>query len=365
MQKKIIAAAIVGCISSLPTLAMADIDLYQGKFIVYGQANVSFDSEQTGDSSAGVGGTTVNAVRSNSSRLGFKGSEDLDNGMAVVWQLEQAINYDTGGTGLDTLTTRDSFVGLSSASLGKVLAGWLSTPYKASTRDLDGFGDGVADNRSLMGYSLNVGSFDGNAAHAIAYFTPNLSGFSAVVAYSNNTPANVLGTDYKGYGTGAAIMYNMAPLYVTAAYHYVDVAVNTHSSAAKIGIGFTMNGFTIGGVGERISDSNSFFFPGVSADHNAYYLTAKYSFDKSAVKIAYTRANDLSAATNTGASQYSVGYQYSLAKSTDVYVLFTKLNNDANAPFALFNGSFPFSAPLANGSGASPSALSVGMHYAF
>lgn len=44
---------------------------------IYGVANVSYDLINTGTSSAGIKGTTINKISSNASRLGFKGSQEL------------------------------------------------------------------------------------------------------------------------------------------------------------------------------------------------------------------------------------------------------------------------------------------------
>ncbi|MGH8771704.1 MAG: porin, partial [Burkholderiales bacterium] len=53
-----------------------------------------------------------NRVSSNSSNIGFRGTEDLGNGLKAIFQLESSINLDAGG---GNLGGRNSNVGLTGA----------------------------------------------------------------------------------------------------------------------------------------------------------------------------------------------------------------------------------------------------------
>jgi predicted porin len=357
-MKKKLRITMIACVIALPAIAFADIDLYQQKFIVYGQANVSFDSVNTGDPETGEKGTAVNKVQSNSSRLGFKGSEPVGADTSVIWQVEQAVNFDTGPAGEDSFTTRDSFAGLKNERIGSAMIGFLSTPYKVSTRDLDLFGDAVADNRSLMGRS-EFGSFDGEVNSAIAYATPRFGGLSGVIGWNNLSPDNVVDSDYNAEGVSAAIMYDRDALYATAAYSHNRIAAGVDESAAKLGIAFRPEAFFIAVVIEKIKEDNL----GVSGDRDAFYVTGRYNVGNGALKAAFTRVGDRGSVNDSGAKQYSLGYDHYLSQVAAVYVLYTRLENDDAAGYSLASGS---SLPnVANGLGGSPSAASVGMRYAF
>jgi len=105
MQKKIIALAIAAAISGP---AFAD-----GNVTVYGVANASFDLVDNGSIGA-TSGTRNNKISSNASRIGFKGSEDLGEGLKAVWQIESLISLDGAAAATpDTLGTRNTYVGLS------------------------------------------------------------------------------------------------------------------------------------------------------------------------------------------------------------------------------------------------------------
>ena len=89
MNRKLKQLIIIG-LAAAPALALADT----ANVSVYGKADMSYDFINTGTSAAGVGGVSKNAVSSNVSKLGFKGSEGLGDGLSAIWQIEQQINID-------------------------------------------------------------------------------------------------------------------------------------------------------------------------------------------------------------------------------------------------------------------------------
>jgi len=119
---------------------------------VYGVGHLSADGIDLDTDSSGY-------VHSNSSRLGFKGSHDLGNGFAVLYQFESGVDLTGRGTGdgnggADSdgqlfTRTRDSFVGVQggfgAVMLGRVggLNQWLY--------DYNLFGDQVGDLGNIWG----------------------------------------------------------------------------------------------------------------------------------------------------------------------------------------------------------------------
>lgn len=195
MKKTLIALAL----ASLPVASMADVVLY-GK--IAGGVEVTKVS--------GVGGTVTNIV-DYGSKIGFKGHEHLVGDINAIWQLEQKVdvaggkygksaalkdangNVDIGATvgnrsnGFGTL---DSFVGLQSASLGTVKAGWQSTPVKELNGKLDiwsrddlGAVFGVAGSSAA---GLDVFTRSNNAVRrgvAVSYETPKIANAITAKAY--------------------------------------------------------------------------------------------------------------------------------------------------------------------------------------
>jgi len=398
MQKSIIAVAVAAALTA-PALALAD----SNNVIVYGKANASLDIVDSGTAAAGTAGTRSYRISSNVSRLGFKGSEDLGSDLKVVWQIEQEIDLTGAKNGTSALATRNTFVGLSNPSLGTVLLGRHDTPYKIATRKIDQFGDGIADNRSLMGGVSKlsaVASFDGRQPDVIAYISPSLSGFTGAIAHVNLNQAKNLSqafaTDLKAKAWSLAGMYKTGPFYASLAYEVHDIGAGTtpvattagKEKATKLGLSYSQDAFTVGLAYERTSDN----FGGNAAavalgsatcgalaagancfGHNAWYLGGKYNLTASdAIKLGYTKMGKtagMAAGTTDAASQYTVGYDHNMSKRTAVYALYSKLNNGVNGSFGLsHNASSVNSTGALNalaGAGADPSVVSFGIRHTF
>jgi predicted porin len=210
MQKKLIALAVAG----LSTAAFA-----QTNVTIYGVADVSAQGFNTGKGTQQAGAAAYNSgskfgLVSNNSLIGFKGTEDLGNGLKGLFQIETNVNL-TGstnntsanssgvGTGGNLFSSaRDSFVGLNS-KYGTVLGGYLSTPYRSTIAGLDVMpgSTGAMANHNLFGKanfaasaaaSSNAYGVQGvsyTAAFrttAIAYAMPTLYGFNGSIAYTGN-----------------------------------------------------------------------------------------------------------------------------------------------------------------------------------
>ncbi len=403
MQKKIIAVAIASALV-VPTVVLADTN----NVTVYGKANLSLDLVDSGTATAGTAGIRSNRISSNTSLIGLKGSEDLGNGLAAIWQVEQVVDMSGASGAINGFATRNTFAGLSSKSWGTVLLGRHDTPYKLSTRRLDQFGDGIADNRSLMGGVAKisaVASFDGRQPDVIAYITPSFNGFSGVIGYVNLNQAlglsQALGTDLKAKAWSLAGMYDAAPFYASLAYEVHDISAGTtpvvqnggKEKATKLGLGYTQDAFTVGLAYEKTSDN----FGGNAAanaaaanptclalaagadcyGHNSWYLAGKYNFTGAdAIKLAYTKTSTaawVGAGKSNAAKQFTLGYDHNMSKRTTLYALYTKLSNSATtvagSSYVLSNNASSVNATGAlnsiAGPGASPSALSFGMRHSF
>lgn len=381
MQKKIIALALAAAFS-------APVFADNSNVTIYGVANVSYDIVNTGSDTAGKAGFSSNKVSSNTSRLGLKGAEDLGDGLSAIWQIEQKIDLDNAG---GTFATRNTFAGLKNESAGTVLLGRHDTPYNLSTRKLDLFADGIADNRSILGggrstaantlpaaATATVGaSFDGRQPDVVAYISPNLNGFTGAAAYVAGAEGQTASTQTKGNAWSLAGWYNADALYASLGYEVHNIGnapgtvgntalpagISKKESAWKLGLSYKIDAFTANFAYERITDN----FGATGANvlgHNAYYLGGKYAFGNDAVKLAYSKAGS-NATANTGASQVSVGYDHSLSKRTTVYAQYTQLHNDAAAVY-LLSSNGTGAPPAATGTaGSKPSAFSFGLKHTF
>ena len=382
-QKKLIIIALAA--ATFPSAAAAET----ANVSIYGRADLSYDFINTGTAANGTAGTSKSNVSSNVSRIGFKGSEGLSDSLSAIWQIEEQINIDNttqaGGTG--TFATRNSFLGLKSDSAGTVLLGRHDTPYKLATRKLDIFADSVADNRALMGGvkagvapATTVGSantaFDGRQADIILYTTPSMNGFSGMIAYANLAETNTTAAQAKASLVSVAGMYDVAPFFGSLGYedHKLDTArAGGKESAWKVGLGYTMmDAFTLGLAYEKTNDNLCTGAAGVcggaaaGADrfgHNAYYLSGNYKMGMNALKFAYGKAGQLASTANTGANQFSLGYDYGLSKRTKLYAIYSRISNKTASDYGFSQTTS--AASSVNGIGASPSVVSLGMQHNF
>ncbi len=402
------------------------------KVTLYGQANMSYDSVSTGSAvgDGASGGTTSSRLASNSSYIGVKGSSELGSGWKILMQAEVTLGTDTGASGCqvpDSATPtkssrwkcffdRNTYLGLTTSDYGTLLAGRHDTPYKMSTRRLDVFADGIADNRSLMGTTILGGAnrvlspvppieysnppvretFDIRLSNQILYLSPRLGGFSMGVGYSNLTESNSYADQPTGSAVSVAAMYEKGPLYATLAYE--DQATNqTDASnkiqtktikATKLGMGYKLGILYVGLIyelsrdelgnpdpydpypdsatynpcGEMIAGANC-------SGHGTLYFSAKFNFtNDDAIKIAYTKAGQVGAASNdTSALQFAIGLDHEFNKRTTGYFLYTSLKND---PLVRYNLSTSSTSgdnsvnPTGIG-GASPSVVSLGVKHSF
>jgi len=186
-MKKTLCALAVGATLLTPALAIAaDVK-------IYGRAHVSLDYLDDGADYNEVG------LSSNSSGLGFKAEQELENGMTVFGQIEQEINFASGSSNSDLeFATRDTFVGLK-GNFGQARVGRFDSPFKAARGPINFFGDMVGDVRNVT----RVGNlkFDERNANTIEYKSPKFgNGFNVLGALSlheTNSPSTELDANDK------------------------------------------------------------------------------------------------------------------------------------------------------------------------
>ena len=384
MNKKLLALAVAAALA--PAAAMAD----SGNVTIYGVMDASYDITDNGNGATTPGGavangTRTNKVSSNNGRIGFKGNEDLGNGLSAIWQVESTVFVDQGS---DTLGTRNTFVGLSSKTAGTLGLGRNDTPYKSSTRAYDYFTDGLADNRNLMGKGLIA--FDQRPSNTVFYVSPNMSGFVGSIAYVAGAEGATASGDKKGDAWSLSGNYANGPLTAALAYERhkfgsvssmvasggantpfgaslttfgataADVAaiVGSTEKAWKLGVGYTFGDLMVNGVYEKTSDDFNIF------DHKAYTLGAKYKIGSNDLKLAYIKAGDLGDVSQTSAKQWALGVDHHTSKRTKVFAQYVKLSNDTNATYGL-TGAAASGSVAAKGFDADPSAWSFGMRHTF
>lgn len=408
MNKKLIAVAVAGVLAA--PVVMAD-----NSVTIYGVADVGLEQvEATGATAAnsgapiaitGIDAVTKSRVTSNSSYIGFKGQEELGGSLKAIWQIEQGIDIDDGGgASANGFATRDSFVGLSSAQAGTVVMGRLTTPTRAVASKLDvfpgqaGIGADTAilgsTGVTLSGNAAKAGggslAFDTRKANAVAVVTPTIAGMNATVAYIANEGRTAAGTDPWGWGAG--LTGNWGP--VTAMFAYEEhrntnglngndlgaTAVANGGAARgsldtnyRIGLGFSQAGLTVNAIYEmlelRAGNATGLNGKVTELARDAFWIGGKYALGNHEFRLAYAMAMKADATVNftnsevadSDSQQISVGYGYNFSKRTQVYGVYSTVDNKNNAAYDFG----PTKSRTGAAAGADPEGFSIGVRHLF
>jgi predicted porin len=363
MKKKLVAIAIAAAFA--PAAAMAEAN----NVTVYGKFVGEFESVKNDKATAK---NSLNRIKSTGSRLGFKGNEDLGDGLNAIWQLETQVNItgDTGNAGTTTapfMSMRNANVGLK-GNFGTAFFGHWDSPFKAARNKIEGgimktenAGFGTAS--AILGTNgAGASAFHGRMKQSVHYVSPSMSGFTANFAYATDnqaTDAKTTNTDKISWS--ASGVYDQGPFYGALAFQkFDDVAGNNLNDDAMRLVGVYKYG--AGSVGleyERLSDEN---VAGNDRQRNAWALSANYVAGASTISGFYAKAGDMNGTTNTGARQFTLRYGYNLSKRTELFGLYSNLSNDANGGYN-FTGLDSENIPGAAGS--KVTGFGVGIAHAF
>jgi predicted porin len=185
MKKSLLALA---ALSAFATAAQA-----QSSVTVYGIADVNYTSTDGAASDTAQSGSGLTT-----SRLGFRGTEDLGGGLKANFTYEMTL--DSAG-GVHSAVSRLSFVELA-GNFGAIRAGRQVTPQKAVMDTFYASGNATFT-AGLVGSTLDT---DGErASSAITYLTPAMSGFQAQLQIAGgtsdlSTAADKTSTEQMNYG---------------------------------------------------------------------------------------------------------------------------------------------------------------------
>lgn len=348
-MKRSIALAAVATLASGAALAQSTVT-------VYGRLNVSVERQkQVSVFDDGEGGVTTTersiwALQNSSSRIGFKGTEDLGGGLKASFLIEHGFSPDTGAANA-VFWGRESWVALE-GGFGKVRLGNMgpTAAYFAT-----------ADYISMHNHDTGTSSdafylYQGDVRNTIAYTTPNIAGFQGELQ------VGLKETDAAGAKNTVVLAgnYDAGPLHLGAAYvnspdGYGTLGVDG-TDAKQFGIRglYELGAFTVGAyfINDKVEDD-----AGNDVKRNAYRLSGMYTMGASELHLNVGKAGKLKVNGTTidgsDATQATIAYNYNLSKRTKLYAFYTKLSGDA-ADF--------YASEIA---GVAKSAFAVGMRHNF
>ena len=205
MKKTLAAVAVLGAFAG--SALAADVQLYG--IVDTGFQYLSADSDVTGSDS--VNKFSMESGMQSGSRFGFKGTEDLGNGLTVGFILEDGIKSDTGVDD-DVMFNRESSLFIE-GSFGKFAMGRLGS-INGGVSSWGKYGMISAFGTSWGNYSAQAGNWavgGGMWDNMIAYETPSFAGFKVFAQYGmgDNNNENESSSD-RYYAIGAT--YANGPL---------------------------------------------------------------------------------------------------------------------------------------------------------
>lgn len=298
---------------ALAVLAASSAAMAQSSVTLYGIADAGIFKDKGQSADMRSGGL-------NSSRLGFKGTEDLGGGLSAIFTLEQGIDLTNGAA---SGFGRQAFVGLAGGfgtfKMGNVYSAYDDIAANAAL----GFDSGKFDSQDIfgsMGYTSNPNS-------NLYYASPSFGGFSGAVSSSVNT--------LKQDSTSVHVKYEGGPLYVGLGYQddsdlagkgkytilngsydfgvaKLLLAYGTTSSLANntddvsIGAEVPVGPALVVSVGYARSE------PDAGASRSGFALMGNYSLSKRTIVYAgYRNDNAAAVAAGVGAdSRFGVGIRH-------------------------------------------------------
>jgi predicted porin len=278
----------------------------QSSVTVYGRLNVTVESIKIGD------GDRQGDVHNNSSRIGFKGTEDLGGGLKAGFQIEHGFDPTTG-TANAQFWGRQAEVNLS-GGFGTVRLGtWTPDSYYA-TSDYIGMHNHETGDSSDAFYASNFVT-----TNKVGYVTPNLSGFQAFVAVAESDQTSPNPNRHEKFYDFAAY-YDAGPL-------HLGLGADKEGDGKQVAIRglYEMGAFTVGALFQHDSGLTC-----VGDGRNYFRVSGMYAMGASEFHVNVGRANECgSGLTAVDAStQWTLGYNYNLSKRTKVYGYYTKVQGD-------------------------------------
>lgn len=296
--------------------------------------------------SGGSGQTTYSMDHYHTSRIGFKGNENLGDGLNAFFKLESRF-LTKNGTQQDgaTLFNDETYVGISKANVGTLKLGRVYSPfYLAVAGRIDPFnGDGVGSMTgwSSIGHNLSPGNpydtakglvnRDVRTNNAVDYTSPSLNGFTlqlqtsfpdantatrqkaVVVKYDSQAFFGETGYERKAYSTSAYTAHvgggiNWGPAKLSAGYawgYYSDDEEARGNKASSILLGMTY------AIDQKL---------------NLLAAIAKLRMDKPTLL-------DAAKGTDSNATKFAVGLDYAISARTTLFAHYAHVSKPLSILF--------------------------------
>jgi len=292
--KKIIPMSMVALLATTGLAAQAQTS----NVTVYGYLDLGLVKES---------GSPTRMERGFNNWLGFRGTENLDDDLSAVFNIQMRFNPDTGAQEKPTtLFQGESTVGLHSKKFGTVRLGRAWTPLWSGKWIYDPWYDS-----GVMGSVGNYnGSFDSDGlpsvdfhnflrvSNAVFYNSPAVAGFQLNAEAETEKPQGA-----KARSTGIALHYAKGPLSTMLAWQENHLS----DTIAYVGASYTFAALTVMGSYSRTE------FDGSANKLQSMMLAGTYALGANAIRFGYGRIKE------DGSNKISAGYLHALSKRSNLY----------------------------------------------
>jgi predicted porin len=325
------------------TALCASVGLAQAQSVeVFGVLDVAYlRTTATGSAKA----TSLSTDSNTSSRLGFRGNEDLGGGMRASFWLEAAHSPDNGTGSVTNVNNqssgqasspagtqgftfgRRSTVSLSGTSWGEIRLGRDYVPsFNNLTVAMHPFGTNGVGNAGQLFYPIAANGTTARtgvrASNSIGYILPsNLNGFNGHVMYAMGENASDLFNSDDGTHMGFRIGYRNGPWNMAYAS-----GTTKYTTAAKIANDYEQTNFAIN---YQMGKAKLMYLTNVNKIGATKTQTdmfgTQYDVSTGQVRLASTKLKATGVAND--ASQWALGYVHNLSKRTVLFTNYSKVSN--------------------------------------
>lgn len=327
MQKKLIALAVAGLMSA-PVFAQSNVTIYGIVDMGYKFLGNHYES--------GVGSRqAVDSGISAGNRLGFKGTEDLGNGLKASFVLETGFYGDRAGYTGGGFGHRQSYLALS-GGFGTVALGRQYTPQHVFTGAVDPFGKGN------LGNAGNVLIQDARLDNLAAYVSPTFGGFSVIAAFTNSAAGDESVDNGSGLGGAGdarvwalAPSYKNGPLFVALNFHQIRTNATTVGGSSETKVSDVYGSYDFGvvklGASYGIRDIDA-VAAASDVKHKQWLVGVTVPVGASGkVLAAFNQRKSEVAGSDGRVNKWTVGYEHSLSKRTALYANYAQINQNSTA----------------------------------
>ena len=310
MKKSLLALAVLG--------AFAGAASAQSSVTIYGLLDLAISKGNGGTSGAGAsadvmaGGNGLSKAylerQSASSRLGFRGTEDLGGGLSAQFQIEHRFTPDDGAAA-GTFWAGRSYVQITSAPVGSLYMGREYTPAFWPAVKTDPFGwDGVGQVGFAQYARFRSASSAIRTANTVGFRSASFGGLTVQGAVG-------LGEAVNGRDAGGNVEYSGGPIYFGLGFEKISNGPVAQAGNQMINVG---GAYDLGFIRPALYFASTKTGVGSTAKNKdiMFALTAPIGAGK--LKFAISRMDPQGATNNE--THIGIGYDYALSKRTGVYV---------------------------------------------